>query len=83
MAEHLREWLEECGKVLTFPWEGEEWEEEEQQGEEWEEEEEEGEWDPTMGRDGAEDCEVVGGRRPRTGAIRLRLPHTCHLILDT
>ena len=79
MTEEVRKWLEGCSHILEFPWEDQQWEEEdvdeEEKGEACEDEnklEEEGfVADPTLGKDNAEDCVRVGAKNGE-GSVTLR-----------
>ena len=80
MTEEVRKWLEGCSQILEFPWEDQQWEEEDVDKEEKREacedenklEDEEGfVADPTLGKDNAEDCVRVGAKNGE-GSVTLR-----------
>ena len=70
MAEEVSKWLEGCSHILEFPWEDQQWEEEDV--------DEEGGaceielvGDPTLGKDNTEDCLRVGAKNGE-GSVTLR-----------
>ena len=75
MTEEVSKWLEGCSHILEFPWEDQEWEEEDENGEGGACEDVEGEevvvGDPTLGKDNAEDCVRVGAKNGE-GSVTLR-----------
>ena len=78
MTEDVSKWLEGCSHILEFPWEDQEWEEEDVyeeggacEGKNDGEEEELVVGDPTLGKDNAEDCVRVGAKNGE-GSVTLR-----------
>ena len=79
MTEEVRKWLEGCSHILEFPWEDQEWEEEEVDEEvkggscEYKNggEEDDLVGDPTLGKDNAEDCVRVGAKNGE-GSVTLK-----------
>ena len=75
MTEEVSKWLEGCSHILEFPWEDQEWGEEDEDEEGGACEDVEGEelvvGDPTLGKDNAEDCARVGAKNGE-GSVTLR-----------
>ena len=74
MTEEVSKWLEGCSHILEFPWEDQEWDEEDEVEEGGACDDVEGEvvvGDPTLGKDDAEDCARVGAKNGE-GSVTLR-----------